>query len=247
MKYKLPIILSTIYILSTYLILFLPKSLITDLTKEDGLIENIGASYFFIASVTFFITYLLSKGQGIKFGRYRLERQPMFLLLGLLFFVAMGEEISWGQRIFGWNTPSAINEINSQGEINLHNISFVNGQNPDGTLKTGIASLLTSHRIFYALVVFWALLIPLGDRLFPKCQDFFKKLNFPIHPIYFGTLMLGILLIGKVIRLFILDTSTVWRSYISEISESNFAFITAIIAIYWLVQIQKKRTIEPKS
>ncbi len=34
----------------------------------------------------------------------------------------LGEEISWGQRIFGWATPEELEEINRQGETNIHNI-----------------------------------------------------------------------------------------------------------------------------
>jgi len=44
-------------------------------------------------------------------------------LCGLIFIV--GEEISWGQRIFGFSTPEALNDINRQGESNLHNIHGV--------------------------------------------------------------------------------------------------------------------------
>lgn len=33
-----------------------------------------------------------------------------------------GEEISWGQRLFGFPTPAQLQEINYQGEANLHNI-----------------------------------------------------------------------------------------------------------------------------
>lgn len=49
----------------------------------------------------------------------------MVLLLGLM----IGEELSWGQRIFGWGTPSFLAEINSQSEINLHNINTRLAQN----------------------------------------------------------------------------------------------------------------------
>ena len=33
----------------------------------------------------------------------------------------IGEEISWGQRLFGIATPEALKETNLQNEINLHN------------------------------------------------------------------------------------------------------------------------------
>lgn len=40
-----------------------------------------------------------------------------------LFFVA-GEEISWGERVFGIGADS-LRHINAQGESNLHNSQFI--------------------------------------------------------------------------------------------------------------------------
>ncbi len=37
----------------------------------------------------------------------------------------LGEEISWGQRIFGWATPAELETLNRQGETNIHNIGSV--------------------------------------------------------------------------------------------------------------------------
>lgn len=45
----------------------------------------------------------------------------MHLFLGVLFFVMLGEEISWGQRLLGFSTPDTLAQINVQGETNLHN------------------------------------------------------------------------------------------------------------------------------
>lgn len=47
-----------------------------------------------------------------------------FALLGMFLFVCAGEEVSWGQRIFGFGTPEAMEEVNEQNEFNLHNLSF---------------------------------------------------------------------------------------------------------------------------
>lgn len=41
--------------------------------------------------------------------------------LALVYFA--GEEASWGQWYFGWETPESFAEINDQNETNLHNIS----------------------------------------------------------------------------------------------------------------------------
>lgn len=41
-----------------------------------------------------------------------------------------GEEASWGQWYFGWETPAAIDRLNDQGETNLHNMSSWLDQKP---------------------------------------------------------------------------------------------------------------------
>jgi hypothetical protein len=41
-----------------------------------------------------------------------------------------GEEISWGQWYFGWETPDSISALNDQQETNLHNISSWFDQKP---------------------------------------------------------------------------------------------------------------------
>lgn len=70
----------------------------------------------------------------IKVARhYSKQRQHLAMILAiatvLLLGLMIGEELSWGQRIFGWGTPSFLAEINSQSEINLHNINTQLAQN----------------------------------------------------------------------------------------------------------------------
>lgn len=59
--------------------------------------------------------------------KYARNRQwlamALSILVTLVFVVMIGEELSWGQRIFGWTTPEAYAEINAQGETNLHNLA----------------------------------------------------------------------------------------------------------------------------
>ena len=70
----------------------------------------------------------------IKVARhYFRQRQRLAMILAiatvLLLGLMVGEELSWGQRIFGWGTPSFLAEVNSQSEINLHNINTQLAQN----------------------------------------------------------------------------------------------------------------------
>lgn len=45
------------------------------------------------------------------------------------FYIA-GEEISWGQHVFGWTTPGFWSAVNDQNETNLHNTSAWLDQKP---------------------------------------------------------------------------------------------------------------------
>lgn len=66
---------------------------------------------------------------GIYFGLI-VRKEPgalrWFFLLATIcsFFLAM-EEISWGQKLFNIETPQALDAVNVQGEINIHNLESV--------------------------------------------------------------------------------------------------------------------------
>lgn len=52
------------------------------------------------------------------------------LFFAIAAFYIAGEEHSWGQHFFQWNTPSYWSEINRQQETNLHNTSAWFNQRP---------------------------------------------------------------------------------------------------------------------
>jgi len=52
----------------------------------------------------------------------------LLVILGCIYFA--GEEVSWGQHFFGWQTPEELAAINDQRETNLHNISSWLDQKP---------------------------------------------------------------------------------------------------------------------
>src|SRR5690606_18740736 len=64
----------------------------------------------------------------IALNRFRtghLWQGTLFVAVALVMLFAGGEEISWGQRIFGWETPQEIADLNDQGETNIHNIGII--------------------------------------------------------------------------------------------------------------------------
>ena len=54
-----------------------------------------------------------------------LLRRGVYILGGIAFLFAAGEEISWGQRIFGFATPDLLLVWNESQEFNAHNISNI--------------------------------------------------------------------------------------------------------------------------
>lgn len=89
------------------------------LTMEDGPIE--WGQFFFYA-----LACLGAFGLALK--RFRAGHYwqgLLFVGLGLGLFFISGEEIAWGQRLFGLQTPEELKEINHQGEITVHNIRSV--------------------------------------------------------------------------------------------------------------------------
>ena len=95
-------------------IFYLHTSVFIALAREDGVIE-----YFqflcFIATSIIWLFVAMNAHNRLKV----LKVVSIVLFFGFLFVA--GEEISWGQRIFGFDTPEGLSE-NSQGEANLHNL-----------------------------------------------------------------------------------------------------------------------------
>lgn len=83
---------------------------------EDRAIEWLTFSFFLGAALA---TLALVRNHAA-----RMNRRILCILLGLSVFyvVCAGEEISWGQRVFGFATPEAIIEHNQQQEFNIHNL-----------------------------------------------------------------------------------------------------------------------------
>ena len=84
---------------------------------EDHLIEWLQFFAILIGSIAFALAAI----QANRLGRRRLA--VLYAIIAVGAFLAAGEEISWGQRLLGFSTPEALEDINHQAESNLHNIS----------------------------------------------------------------------------------------------------------------------------
>ena len=85
--------------------------------EEDRYIENLTALILFAAAFHFLWKAIKSNNKLLK---------ASCALLFLLFLFGGGEEISYGQRIFGFDTPDNYAKMNRQGEVTVHNLK-ING------------------------------------------------------------------------------------------------------------------------
>ena len=107
-------------LLLLYVTLLLPGDVFTWLIREEHPIELAGATALVACAVFALVAWRRARSWA------PLARLSL-LALGLLFAFGAGEEISWGQRIFGVETPQEIREVNEQDEITLHNLEAFDG------------------------------------------------------------------------------------------------------------------------
>lgn len=88
-------------------------------TAEDGLAETLQVLLYFLS---FVLCCAVARRLWVT---AREEIALLYALLGIGLCFLVGEELAWGQRVFGWGTPAALEAINKQGEITLHNIEGV--------------------------------------------------------------------------------------------------------------------------
>ncbi len=104
----------------------------------------------------------------------RHKRSVIFLLatvvLGSLFFFGAGEEISWGQRIFGVQSSEFFMKHNAQGETNLHNLVV-------GGVKI---NKLVFGLILSIVVGIYFLILPVLYRKCSWCKKWINRLAMPL-------------------------------------------------------------------
>ena len=127
---------------------------------EDGPVEYATAVFLFISSLVMFSNARSLSGKGLR------GAAILTAFYGLLFFLAAGEEISWGQRIFGWESGEFFKENNKQSETNFHNL-IVGGQHLTKVVfGTGLTLVILTYLVvlppLYSRVGF---LQRLADRL----------------------------------------------------------------------------------
>ena len=120
-------------------------NLLRNLSAEGGLFE--WGSFFIAFTISGFalLVYFHSNGKKI-FGK---ARRRFILLISIGAYLVAMEEISWGQRILGFESGDFFSSNNTQQETNLHNL--ISGE----YLNLVIYSLIYIFFIFLPLAVYF--------------------------------------------------------------------------------------------
>ena len=124
-----------ISILVGFVLIFKDVRLFESYIAEDGVVEWLTVLGLLLASFTCFNRVIsLRRTKSFPFLFF------LFLMGAILFFGA-GEEISWGQRLLGIQSPDYFKENNAQGETNIHNL-IVGGQKLNRIIFTIVLAIV---------------------------------------------------------------------------------------------------------
>ncbi|WP_319230031.1 hypothetical protein [Draconibacterium orientale] len=111
--------------------------------REDGWVEYLTALFLLLGSILF-------ASKAVKAKKQKSGKKVFFnALASFVFFFGLGEEISWGQRIFSVQSGEYFMQNNYQGETNLHNLEI-------GGVDLNI--LIFSKLMFVALISYFIIL-----------------------------------------------------------------------------------------
>lgn len=228
-----PLISLTIIALFYSGFLILDANQIETLTKEDGLVESIGALALLASSIIFIRLFYDVDGEKDLLS-FKTRKNFFFITFGILFLIGFFEEISWGQRILNVDTPRFFNLINSQHEINFHNLIFFHGNDPHGFRKDNFGLLLNPDRLFSIFWLLYCILIPFGVKSSRYISNFFNRIRLPLVTIEVGICFLINYIVFKSIENAIVQEL---QHNLVEIKETIFEILFLIIAVmFWFIR-----------
>jgi len=211
---------------------FVNESNIVVIGREDGFVEWLTAISFTLTSAIFLYLFIDAK-------------TIFFLVFALIFLIGAGEEISWGQRIFNFETPDNFKKKNVQEEFTLHNLEAFNSYNQHGNQKTGISKLLTVNFLYKLFCVGYGFILPLLYYSLPFVTKIVDTIKLPVSPFTIGMFFLISWFIFRIILSFLLPDNKDggYYSTIGEINECVSSMLFLILSIYFYDQDKKNKPV----
>ena len=131
------------------------------LIAEDGPVEYASALLWLSAAAVTVTSLAMLRRRRVAIGKLAW----LVYAAALVFLVVSGgEEISWGQRLIGFQPPDELLEINKQGESNIHNI--------------GSISVFSNTFFLLTIVVF--LVVPQVQRNHQRLRELVRRHDLPL-------------------------------------------------------------------
>jgi hypothetical protein len=209
-------------VLSFSVYIFFDVKTVSNLGSEDHFFECLTAILFLMTAIIFFMGFLKSKSL-------------FFLIVAIVMFLGSGEEISWGQRIFGFKTPDTIEKINAQGEFTFHNIVIFNSVDFKGNPKHCFARLLEINFLFKLCTLLFGIVLPFCVYHFKFVSRMTMKIHIPIPPISIGFFFFIGWVTSWTLHSFILPKDSPNEYFVAavEIYECTASFILLVISLYF--------------
>ncbi len=178
------------------------RELLEYLVLEDGVLENLTAFLLFLGGA--FVFYIFFKNKRDK----EIGWKIFHVIFGLTLWFGFAEEISWGQRIIGFDTPVFFQKHNKQYEVGFHNLTYGDFSVNQWIFSFGLSIAIGIYYLFF--------------RLFTKRVGWIGKwtnrLGIPV-PNWHQTLIL----LGSVFLILFIDHGKKW-----EIFECVFVLVFMI-------------------
>jgi hypothetical protein len=239
---------------ASVLVLRLDRGIADAYIGEDGSVEMAGALLLLVGAGTSGVVFMRSRG--VSGDRKTTVKPLAYLAFAVFLFLAAGEELSWGQRIFDFGTPEAVQAINSQDETSLHNLyGDEHGEN-------------LSSRLFQAAWVFLGVGVPVAAAAWAPMGRFLRSM-LPVFPVWLALLFVGQQLLWYPVQADFRDDPAAWNGTfrgaideppfrvdtraealergtgspagLSEIMETNIELLLAVGAFCMLVATPRRR------
>ncbi len=196
-----------VFVYTVITVIFIAASLdgefLVNFCREDGPVEWSQAIFLLAASIIFLIKFIKERKTGNAFNIIN-------LVLSLFCLFVFLEEISYGQRIFGFTTPYYFNRNNAHREINIHNLMTFDS---------------SSEMAVSLIYLIWGIILPFVLLINKKWRAFTQERYFYIPPLYAALFCIA----GLVIEIFCRVKYPAYWANNNEITELYLYFTFLVI------------------
>ena len=189
-----------------------PRPLYRWLLREDSVVETLTAVLLALAA-------MLAIVAAIRMSEAQRWSRPFFCLFAVFCVLGALEEISWGQRILGFESGELFTECSDQHEVNLHNVV-------QDYLKRRGSPIVWTRKIAALALFAYGVIGPILNRFVPFAR-LFRRIRLVVPP---PALVLG----------FLLGSFLAWADWPTgreeELGEFLFALCFALLVPLWLLQ-----------